>query len=134
MRKLLAALACSIVVLAACGSDDSSKVHTGMETQDIALRKGEKATITDDSYSPGIGDSWTIVGEPDAKVAILSSSDLRDCDQPGCTGELDHVVTATGPGTTAITFQYCYRSAPPDCQPKPGEAVPAPVVVTVTVT
>ena len=129
MTKLLALLA---VVLAACGSGGGSTINTDMSSQQLTLRKGEKATLTDPSYSPGIGDSWTVVTEPDNTVATMSSQ-LRDCDEPGCTGELDHVITATGTGTTTVTLQYCYRSAPPDCRPEPGATVPAPVVVTVTV-
>jgi hypothetical protein len=40
---------------------------------------------------------------------------------------------AVAPGTTELTFQYCYRSRPPHCEPMPDRGPAEPVRLTVTV-
>ena len=40
---------------------------------------------------------------------------------------------AVAPGTTEVTFQYCYRSRPPTCEPMEGRGPAEPVTLTVTV-
>ena len=88
--------------------------------------------MTDEGFSPGIGDSWSLVIAPDERVATIDEH-LRNCAQPGCTGQLDETITAVGPGTTTIELRYCFRSAPPNCQPQPGETLAEPVTVVVEV-
>jgi hypothetical protein len=119
-----------VVAVVGCGGDGSRSVD--FRSQTVRLGVGDSVVMTDSSYSPGIGDSWSIVTPPDSHVATIKER-LRDCDMPGCTGELDETVTGVGAGETTIVLQYCYRSAPPDCQPRPGETVPPPVILRVDV-
>jgi hypothetical protein len=98
----------------------------------VQLGVGDTVVMTDPSYSPGIGDSWTVMTSPDPHVATIAER-LGGCDEPGCTGRLDETITAVGAGETTVVLQYCYRSAPPNCEPRDGEAVRPPVTVRIEV-
>jgi hypothetical protein len=120
------------LAVAGCGHGSDDPRSIDFRSQTVRLRAGDAVVMTDPSFSPGIGDSWSIVTPPDPHVATIKER-LRDCDMPGCTGELDETVSGVGAGETTIVLQYCYRSAPPDCQPRPGESVPPPVTLHVEV-
>ena len=122
----------TLLVLAAvgCGGDDAHAID--FRSQTVQLGVGDAVVMTDPSYSPGIGDSWTVVTSPDPHVATIAER-LGGCDEPGCTGQLDETITAVGGGETTVVLQYCYRSAPPNCEPRPGEAVRPPVTVRIEV-
>jgi hypothetical protein len=122
----------ALLVLAGvgCGNDDARSID--FRSQTVQLGVGDAVVMTDPSFSPGIGDSWTVVTSPDPRVATVAQR-VRDCDRPGCTGQLDETITAIGAGRTSVVLQYCYRSAPPHCEPRPGEAVRPPVTVRVDV-
>ncbi len=123
-------LVLAVVGCGESGVDDPRLID--FRSQTVRLGVGDAVVMTDTSFSPGIGDSWSVVTEPDPQIATIEER-LRDCDQPGCTGELDETVRAVGTGATTIALQYCYRSAPPRCEPRPGEKVPPPVELRVEV-
>lgn len=122
------------------GSHDSgqriggSVVTVGFRSQTVHVHSGLGVLVEDRHFSPGIGDSWSVVQRPDPAVAKVTRGKVSDCNQPGCTGRFDYVVEAVGRGTTTVQFQYCYRSDPgPECLGRGGEPTPAPVVLTVVV-
>jgi hypothetical protein len=129
-RPLVLLSALLLVALVGCDDDDARSID--FRSQTVRLAAGDAVVMTDPSYSPGIGDSWTVVTSPDPRVAKIAER-IGGCDEPGCTGRLDETITAVGAGDTTVVLQYCYRSAPPNCEPRPGEAVRPPVTVRIEV-
>jgi predicted secreted protein len=107
IRVLLAALA---LLGAACGSSSDVAVFSEGDSE-IAVSAGERFRI-EFTASPGVGDDWTVVGEPDVAVARFIDegfeSDAAE-DVVGAPGTEYFLFEATAPGTTEIELEYCYR-------------------------
>jgi predicted secreted protein len=99
-----------LVVLAACGNGGQVQVFTE-EDSEIAVAAGERLRI-EFPVSPGVGDDWSLVGEPDAAIAHLLEegfeSEAAD-DIVGGEGIEYFLFEAAAPGTTEIVLEYCYR-------------------------
>jgi predicted secreted protein len=104
----------SLVVLAllvaACGSSSDVSVFSEGDSE-ISVSAGERFRI-EFTASPGVGDDWTLVGEPALAVARLVDegfqSDAAE-EVVGASGTEYFLFEATAPGTTEIVFEYCYR-------------------------
>jgi predicted secreted protein len=121
-----------VLALAGCGGTDD--VTVPVDAGVVNLPAGETLRVDLGNANPSIGDSWFLVGPPDAAVLIDTGQvPGDDCDSPGCQATADWTFTAAAPGTTAVVFRYCYRSAPPDCAPMPDRGPTDPVTLTVTV-
>jgi hypothetical protein len=112
-------------------------VVNGRATGSAQVPAGRALQVDFGRVSSGVGDAWFLTGAPDA--AILADrgqgwSDTPDCQGVGCERFLVWRFDALRAGTTSVTFQYCYRSFPPECQAEPSRGPTAPVVLTVTVT
>jgi hypothetical protein len=129
LSALAAVLALSVPLLAGCGTVkvryDAGSAHTA---PDDVLK------VSFGDSDPASGDWWYVVGAPNEKV-------LRD-EGASCspTDGTCHSSTpfswdfyATGKGNTQITFRYCYKSRPDNCQPGPGRGPAAPVTLSVEV-
>jgi predicted secreted protein len=134
MRRVLA-VAASVVLIAtsaACSRHRSISVPVAAGSASLAV--GETLRVDMGDVNASIGDAWYVTGAPDPAVLTEKGTELdHDCRQTGCGGRLTWIFTATGPGTTTVVFQYCYRSGPDDCQPQPGRGPSSPVPLTVTV-
>lgn len=96
-------------------------VELGNDT--IALTDGQSVRVHIGKVNSSIGDSWTVTDVPTG-VAELKSEYTSDCKDsaPGCGGDLSYLVTGAKPGATTVTFQYCFRSAGPECAGGPDNA------------
>jgi predicted secreted protein len=122
----------ALVVLAGCGGPDPVTVAVG--TGSARVEVGAELRVQLGEVNASIGDSWHLLGAPDPAVLTDNGAVTElECEQPGCGGTMDWTFTATGPGVTALVFQYCYRSRPPQCEPQPGRGPAEPVTLTVTV-
>jgi predicted secreted protein len=132
LRRILVPLACLTLVVAGCGGPRVVGVDVSAGSASLAV--GETLRINFGAVNPSIGDSWYLTGAPDP--AVLTDSDWTmdsDCHQAGCGGQLSWTFRASGPGSTTVTFQYCYRSRPENCQPQPHRGPNDPVSLGVTV-
>lgn len=129
-RTLLAAIALALV---AGGCSNSGTISADVAAGSVRARQGETLVVNLGPVSPGIGDEWYVTGRPDPSVLRDEGMQLSDCNQPGCTGMGSWRFRATHTGATTVTFQYCFRSAPPGCQPGPrgpSQALTLKVIVT----
>jgi predicted secreted protein len=124
------------LALLAAGCLGPPVVDVNVSAGSARLATGETLRVDFGDINESVGDSWHVVGDPDPAVLTEKERDYDvDCDQPGCGGHLRWTFTATGPGTTTVVFQYCYRSRPgDDCAPAPGGQSNQPVTLSVTVT
>jgi hypothetical protein len=144
-----AALAAGLLVtVAGCGADEAvvtvddrgtvsvaegARV-SGTESGAVAVALGEKVVVDLGYLNSSIGDGWFLVGQPDPAVLADEGEHYEsECDEPGCGGDLAWRFGTAGAGRTTITFRYCYRSRPPDCDPMPDRGPVEPVTLTVTV-
>ena len=123
-----------VAMLGGCSAPFSSPVATtGFSTHTATMSTHARLRVEDTSFSPGVGDSWSVVVAPNSHVATVDDGKLTGCSRPGCHGTFAYTITAQRRGTTKVVFQYCYRSAPgPACMGAGGPG-PVPVVLTVSV-
>jgi predicted secreted protein len=151
MRRIATAtllLALTAAAAAACGGDETvvavdekgttvvEGTHvSGTRAGTVTVPRGEKLLVDFGSQNNSIGDDWFLVGPADPAV-LADEGDRYDseCDESGCGADMWWQFGAVGPGTTEVTFQYCYRSRPPDCEAMPDRGPVEPVTLTVTVT
>jgi predicted secreted protein len=134
MRRLLvSALAVALALLVGgCGKNE---VVAPVTAGSVHLGNGQTLRIDMGRVNESVGDSWYLVGQPNPDVLVESDQELAaDCHQAGCGGELSWLFDTAGKGATSVVFQYCWRTRPPNCQGKLGQAKPDPVTLTVTVT
>ena len=100
----------------------------------VTIPVGEKLLVDFGSINNSVGDDWFLVGPADPAV-LADEGDHYDseCDDPGCGARMWWRFAGVAPGTTGVTFQYCYRSRPPACEPMAGRGPADPVTVTITV-
>jgi predicted secreted protein len=134
MRRLLA-LAVAGLALAVSGCGGPRVVEVAYSAGSARLAPGETLRVVFGEINHSVGDSWHLIGQPDA--AVLSEKDEEYdslCDMPGCGGRLAWTFTAVAAGRTSVVFRYCYRSRPDDnCEPAPSGPSNEPVTLTVTV-
>ncbi len=148
-------LLAAAVVVAACGSSSGGRtlgtsgpsttaapttsapgvatVHVGVPVQ---LQVGQVVHVSYGTVNPSVGDSWSVTEKPDpAIVADLGAGYHSSCQagETGCGGTGWEVFKAKAPGSTTASFQYCFRSQPPQCVLAGGRPPPAPVVTAFTV-
>jgi len=122
----------TLATLAACGGTESISVP--VDAGAASLPAGETLRVELGNANPSVGDSWHLIVPPDPAVLVDTGQvPGDDCDTPGCQTTADWTFTAAAPGTTAVVFRYCYRSAPPACEPMPDRAPDIPLTLTVTV-
>lgn len=83
--------------------------------------------------NPSIGDGYALADGGDATTVIArveSENTNPGCEPGGCTYDYFLVLNGVRPGTTSVTTQYCFRSAPPSCDDKGVAAVTWTVKVT----
>ena len=110
------ALLCLLVAGCSAGSavNDLGVVVKGSKgaTVQVTATPGERFSLSV-SDTPSVGDSWTLVAVPDAKVASFISKEHRtDGDGPGSPGTSYFVFNAKHPGTTEIKLHDCWRCGP----------------------
>lgn len=106
MPGLIAALLTALL-LGACGSG----ARTFSESDSVLrVEAGERFRIEIEA-SPGVGDGWEVIGEPDAAVARFLDSGFEsdDPDAVGGSGVIWFEFEAVAAGTTEIVLEYCYR-------------------------
>jgi predicted secreted protein len=133
-RRRILLVVTVFVLLAGCGGGRT--VEVGVTAGSVQLAAGEVLRVDLGQVNPSIGDSWYLVGTPDAAVLTEGEEDYdSDCDKDavGCGGRLAWVFTAHGPGKTTLLFQYCYRSSLDDCQPETSRGPHEPVQLAVSV-
>ncbi len=152
MRRIAtAALLLTLVAggTAACGADETvvtvddkgttavvDGTHVpGTEPGAVTVPRGETLLVDFGQLNNSIGDDWFLIGPADPAV-LADEGDQYDseCGESGCGARMWWQFGAVGPGTTEVTFQYCYRSRPPNCEPMPDRGPQEPVTLTVTVT
>lgn len=132
MKRLLIVSVAVVALLgaaAACSSDsDDAKTNNGDAltfsdpSKTIEVTEGDTFTIKLES-TPGTGYEWSVTGEPDSAVATLNDPEgvftdaSNDDGRVGAPGTTAFTLTATGPGTTDVTFTYA-RPFDPDDDPK----------------
>jgi predicted secreted protein len=122
------------LVLVAGGCTGPRVVEVPASAGSASLAVGETLRVDLGAVNQSIGDSWYLTGRPDPAVLVESGRDFdADCEEPGCGGRLTWSFNPTGPGTTVVVFQYCYRSGLDNCEPLPDRGPETPVSLTVTV-
>jgi hypothetical protein len=108
----------------------------GRVTGSVQVPAGRQLHVDFGRVSSGIGDKWLLTAAPDPGILRDLGedwADAPDCEGVGCEHFMGWRFDALRAGTTSVTFQYCYRSLPPQCQTEPSRGPAAPVVLTVTV-
>jgi predicted secreted protein len=147
MRRI--AVVALALALAGCGGDETvvavdrqgtttvteGKRVDGTRPGAVTVPAGETLLVDFGDVNNSIGDDWFLIGPADPAV-LSDEGDQYDseCDQAGCGAHMWWRFGAVAAGTTEVTFQYCYRSRPPDCEPMPDRGPADPVTLTVTVT
>jgi inhibitor of cysteine peptidase len=120
------------VAMAAAGCAGTRTVPLSAGSAQVAT--GETFIVDLGDVNESVGDSWHLVGQPDPAVLTDIGRQFEgDCSEPGCGGRLTWTFTATGVGSTTIIFQYCFRTRPDNCKPRPGESLAGPVSLQVVV-
>jgi hypothetical protein len=107
----------------------------GTEPGAVTVPRGGTLLVDFGHLNNSIGDDWFLIGPADPAV-LADEGDQYDsqCGESGCGAQMWWQFGAVGPGTTEVTFQYCYRSRPPNCEPMPDRGPQEPVTLAVTVT
>jgi predicted secreted protein len=109
-RSKIGMLVATLVLTAACGSSSGVAVFSEGDSE-IEVAEGQRFRI-EFAANPGVGDDWSLVGEPDGAVARLLEegfeSDAGE-DLVGAPGTEFFLFEAVAPGRTEIVLQYCYR-------------------------
>lgn len=109
---------------------DLGKVAEGGkgQTAQIEVAKGQRFSLAVPD-NPSVGDSWSLVAVPDAKVASFISKEREsEGDAPGSGGTTYFVFNAKHPGSTEVRLYDCWRcgqaKTPPNDESKrqSGEA------------
>ncbi|MGW0805352.1 protease inhibitor I42 family protein [Nonomuraea sp. NPDC002799] len=78
-------------------------------TVQAELRQGQRFSLAV-AHNPSVGDSWSLVAVPDAKVASYISEENESAgDAPGAGGTTYFVFNSKRPGTTEIRLLNCWR-------------------------
>lgn len=121
---------------------ESTRTPSGTSTatppkpRGLTLKRGETRKIEIGTTNPSIGGRWAVVVQPDAAIAtarVTTGPGPANPPPGGDTRPTYVEVTATGPGTTSLSYQYCSRqesSAP--CEAGRGSNT-VPVAVDITV-
>jgi predicted secreted protein len=99
-----------LAVLAACGNSGQVEAFTE-EDGAISVAAGERFRI-EFPVSPGVGDDWSLIDEPDEATARLIEEGFESEaaeDVVGGEGVEYFLFEAAAPGTTEIVLEYCYR-------------------------
>jgi predicted secreted protein len=126
VRWTVIGLAAALLALAAFGCGGAGESTFTEADSSVEVGTGDRFRIEFDA-NPGVGDDWLLAGEPDPSVARLVENDfVSDASEElvGAPGTEYFVFEAAASGTTAITFQYCYRGC--------GSAEGAPLERTVS--
>ena len=149
MRRIaLAAVLLALAASAGCDADETrvtvdearTTTVTGGQPVDgttsgaVTVPAGTPLLVDFGDVNNSIGDDWFLVGPPDPAI-LTDEGDEYDpeCDRAGCGAHMWWRFGAVARGMTELTFQYCYRSRPPDCEPMPDRGPADPVRLTVTV-
>lgn len=108
MPALIASLLAALL-LGACGTDAGTRTFSESDSE-LRVRSGEGFRIEIEA-SPGVGDGWEVIGEPDPTVARVVDSGFEsdDPDAVGGSGIIWFEFEAVAAGTTEIVLEYCYR-------------------------
>lgn len=99
----------------------------------VEVRVGEVSTVSIGGGNASIGDSFHIVEGEDSPNFTLdrhSKNTNPGCAPGGCHTNYYVNVTGVQPGTSEFVVQYCYRSAPPNCETQGKKPLTYRVVVT----
>ncbi|UBU10434.1 protease inhibitor I42 family protein [Nonomuraea gerenzanensis] len=114
IRRTCAAVLLALLVTG-CGAgsavSDYGKVVKGAKgaTVQVQVRSGERFSLAVVD-NPSVGDSWGLVGVPDAKVAsFISEEHQGGGEQPGAGRTAYFVFNGKRPGTTEIRLFDCWR-------------------------
>jgi predicted secreted protein len=132
VRSLVVALAVALFALAVPSCGGTSEPTFTEDDRGIEVDTGDRFRI-EFPANPGVGDDWSLAGEPDPAVArLVEDGFLSDADEElvGAPGTEYFVFEATAPGTTEIAFQYCYRGCGSAEGEPPERTVSFDVVVT----
>ncbi|TMR92445.1 protease inhibitor I42 family protein [Nonomuraea basaltis] len=126
MRRTVVAAMVALLV-AGCGGgsavNDFGTVVKGSkgETVRVELRPGQRFSLAV-ADNPSVGDSWSLVEAPDAKVASYISKEREsEGDAPGSGGTAYFVFNSKRPGTAEIRLFNCWRCGQ-DRTPKDEES------------
>ncbi|MFI6292571.1 protease inhibitor I42 family protein [Nonomuraea sp. NPDC050790] len=115
MNRTLAAAVLVTVAVAGCGAgsavNDYGTVVKGAkgQTTQVEVGQGDRFSLAV-SDNPSVGDSWSLVEVPDAKVAsFISEEHESDGEAPGSGGTGYFVFNAKRPGTTEVKLFNCWR-------------------------
>jgi predicted secreted protein len=99
-----------LAVLTACGNAGQVEGFSEDDSE-ISVAAGERFRI-EFPVSPGVGDDWSLVGEPDEAIAHFIEEGFESEaaeDIVGGAGIEYFLFEAAAPGTTEIVLEYCYR-------------------------
>lgn len=104
----------ALVLLAGCGS---SATAARIEDDSAQVGVGEQLQVDLGGENPSVGYEWYLIGKPDEKVLSDHGKEITDPgdDGQGSSSRVAWVFEGVAAGSTTVTFQRCYRSAPPDC-------------------
>ncbi|WP_246266772.1 protease inhibitor I42 family protein [Nonomuraea typhae] len=115
MKRTWAAAALLAVTAAGCGAgsavSDYGTVIKGGKGQSVPVEVGQgqrfSLTVPD---NPSVGDQWSLVEVPDAKVAsFISEEHESEGGAPGSNGTGYFVFNAKRQGTTVVKLYNCWR-------------------------
>ena len=137
-----------LLTLAACGADETvvkvdnegatavvDGTHVaGTAPGAVTLPLGKTLVVDFGYLNNSVGDDWFLVSPPDPAVLTDDGQDYdSECDESGCGADMSWLFGTAGAGSTTLTFKYCYRSRPPNCDTTEGRGPDEPVTLTVTV-
>jgi predicted secreted protein len=116
----LAAALCAATVSGCGGGGEPTYTE---DDRTVEVQAGDRFRI-EFPANPGLGDDWSLVGEPDPAVArLVDDGFVSDADEElvGAPGTEYFIFEATAPGTTEIGFRYCYRGCGSSTEGEPPE-------------
>lgn len=134
---LLLVAVTALAGLTSCSGPDPTTVDAGAGSVRVGTQGELRVRVGEAGAS--IGKWWFLTGEPDPAVLEELGTHVEGCEDTsgaatGCSGTLIWTFRPVAPGTTSLTFQYCWRSSPDDCHGRGGAPAPDPVRLRVTVT
>jgi predicted secreted protein len=131
VRRIVIGLALALCAAAVAGCGGDGEPTFTEDDRTVAVQTGDRFRI-EFPASPGVGDDWSLAGEPDpAVVRLVEDGFVSDADEElvGAPGVEYFLFEATAPGMTEIGFRYCYRG----CGSAEGEPAERSVTFDVTV-
>jgi inhibitor of cysteine peptidase len=128
VARLVGVLVLSLLVLAACGSDNDDSVATYRQSgESIAVDSGKSFVIALDA-NPTTGYSWQLSAPPGDQVSLIDQDYTPTApQQPGSGGVQQFTFEAKAAGTTTLAFEYV---RPWEKDVAPAQTATFPVSVT----